>query len=61
MMKQISKKNHSKKKPTFEEGHWEGKYWCNCLTRGYRLWLGKKKYGNQEEQIEEQRKLKDLS
>lgn len=46
-MKQLSKKDHSKKKPTDDEGHWEGKYWCNCRIRNYRLWLGKKKYGSE--------------
>lgn len=56
---QISKKDHNKKKPTKEEGHWEGKYWCNCLIRGYRLWLGKKKYGSTNEQIKDQSKVED--
>lgn len=45
-MKQITKKDHSKKKPNRkQEGHWEGKYWCSCRIRNYRLWLGLKKYG----------------
>lgn len=40
---QLSKKARSKKKPNRkEEGHWEGKYWCNCKTRNYRRWLGRK-------------------
>jgi len=44
-MKQLSKKDHSKKKSNTEQGHWEGKYWCNCKIKGYRIWLGLKKYG----------------
>lgn len=44
-VKQLTKKDLSKKKPTKEEGHWEGKFWCNCRTRNYRRWLGLKKYG----------------
>ena len=43
---QISKKLHAKKKPNRrEEGHWEGRYWCGCRIRGYRIWLGVKRYG----------------
>lgn len=49
MIKQLTKKDHSKKKPIKEEGHFEGKYWCNCKTRNYRRWLGLKKYGAQNE------------
>lgn len=49
--KQISKKEHNKKKPTDDEGHYEGKYWCNCRIRNYRRWLGKKKFGDQFDQI----------
>jgi len=46
---QISKKELGKKKPNRrEEGHWEGKYWCNCLVRNYRKWLYRKKYGPRE-------------
>ncbi len=45
-MKQLSKKDLSKKKPTKEEGHWESKFWCNCRTRNYRRWLGLKRYGS---------------
>lgn len=41
----LSKKDHAKKKPTRDEGHWEGKYWCNCMIRNFRGWLGLKKYG----------------
>ena len=52
-MKQLSKKDHSKKKPNRrEEGHWEGKCWCNCRTRGYRIWLGIKKYGKKENETD---------
>jgi hypothetical protein len=53
MVKQISKKEHNQKKPTPDEGHPEGKFWCNCRIRNYRRWLGKKKFGNQFEQITE--------
>jgi len=28
-----------------ELGHWEGKHWCDCCVRGWRLWLGRKLYG----------------
>lgn len=45
-MKQITKKELNKKKPTKEQGHWESKHWCNCKTRNYRRWLAKRKYGN---------------
>lgn len=45
-MKQITKKDLNKKRPTKEQGHWESKHWCNCKTRNYRRWLAKKKYGN---------------
>jgi hypothetical protein len=46
----ITKKAHAKMKPNNrEEGHWEGKYWCNCLTRNYRLWLGKKRGNHLDE------------
>lgn len=38
-MKQISKKDPNNKKPFKEEGHWEGKYYCNFLTRNYICWL----------------------
>ena len=51
-MKQLSKKDHSKKKGTPEEGHPEGNSWCNCRTRNYRYWLGVKKYGHQEQEEE---------
>jgi hypothetical protein len=43
-MKQLSKKDHYKKRKNHaEEGHWEGKYWCNCKTRNIRRWFGKKR------------------
>lgn len=43
-MTQMTKIDHSKKKPNrSEEGHSEGKFWCNCRTRNYRRWLGKKR------------------
>lgn len=45
-MKCLSKNDYLKKKPNKKEtGHFEGKYWCDCRTKGYRLWLGIKKYG----------------
>ena len=29
-----------------DTGHFEGrKYWCDCRTRKWRLWLGIKRYG----------------
>jgi len=40
---QITKKEHSKKKSSLEQGHFEGKHWCDCKTRNYRRWLGLKK------------------
>jgi hypothetical protein len=45
-MKQLSKKDHAKRRPTPDQGHYEGKHWCNCRTRNYRYWLGIKKYGH---------------
>ena len=51
---QLSKKDHQKKKPNRrEEGHFESKYWCDCMTRNYRRWLGKKRYGLKTGEIEE--------
>lgn len=51
---QITKKDHVKKKPNRrEEGHWESKYWCNCRTRNYRRWLGKKRFGLKTCEVEE--------
>ncbi len=47
-MKQLSKKDHIKKKQTKDEGHWEGKHWCNCMTRNFRRWLGKKRCGSKD-------------
>jgi len=49
-MKQLTKKDLYKKKATAEEGHWEGKHFCNCRTRNIRKWLAKKKYGDTEKQ-----------
>jgi len=50
----LSKKDHNKKKPNRkEEGHWEGKYWCNCRIRNYRSWLGNKKYGSLPQMMKE--------
>jgi hypothetical protein len=40
------------KKHDKELGHFEGKYWCDCKTRGYRHYLAKKLYG--KERIEAQ-------
>ncbi len=50
--KSVSKRAYMKRKPRPEEGHWEGKYWCNCRTRNIRKWLSKKKYGHEEEASE---------
>ena len=51
---QLSKKDHCKKKPNrTEEGHWEGKFWCNCRTRNYRTWLGVKKHGQADKKDRE--------
>lgn len=48
-VKQLSKKDFAKSKPQPDEGHWEGKYWCNCRIRNKRKWLGMKKYGKVDE------------
>ena len=53
-MKQFTKKALYKKKPRKDCGHWEGKYWCNCITRNIRYYLGKK-YG----QIDQERQKED--
>jgi len=45
---QITKKDNARANYHRETGHWEGKYWCNCLTRGWRKWRAKK-LGYQEE------------
>lgn len=37
-----------------ECGHWEGNFWCDCKVRGYRVWLGIKKFGHQEQCDDEQ-------
>jgi hypothetical protein len=41
-MKQLAKKKLKNRKDC---GHWEGKYWCNCMTRNIRRWLGVKMFG----------------
>lgn len=46
-MTQLTKKEFSKRKHQPDEGHYEGKHWCNCRTRNKRKWLGKKKYGKE--------------
>ena len=46
-MKQMSKKDFIKKKPHREDGHWEGKFWCDCRIRNRRKWLGR--YAKQNE------------
>lgn len=46
----LSKKDYDKMKPRKDCGHWEGKYWCDCKTRGIRKWLGVKRYGHDEEE-----------
>lgn len=44
--KQLSKKKYFKKKGRIGvDIHREGKFYCNCLTRNFRKWLGKKRYG----------------
>jgi len=45
-MKQLPKKDLSKKKETKDQGHWEGKFWCNYRIRNIRKWFGIKKYGH---------------
>jgi hypothetical protein len=49
-MKQITKKELTKKKPTKEEGHWEGKWWCNCRIRNIRKWLALKKWSKSDDE-----------
>lgn len=41
-MKQLTKKKFLKKKPHPEDGHREGKHWCNCRVRNRRAWLARK-------------------
>jgi hypothetical protein len=43
--KQVSKKKYAKMKANDETGHWEGNFWCDCKTRGWRKWLQQKYYG----------------
>ena len=48
-MKALSKKKYSKKKGRIGVNvHREGKHFCDCLTRKFRLWLGVKRYGKFE-------------
>lgn len=52
---QLTKKIHISKKPNRkEEGHWEGKYWCNCRTRNYRIYLGFKRNGQAHKERQEE-------
>ena len=46
-MNQATKKEMGKhtKRHHKECGHWEGRYWCDCCVRGWRLWLGRKLRG----------------
>ena len=37
------------RKVNCEIGHWEGKYFCACRTRKYRMWLGMKQNGFKDE------------
>lgn len=46
--KKISKKKYLNSPKTYEIGHWEGKYWCDCKTRNYRKWCYVKLYGFNE-------------
>lgn len=39
---QSTKKEYHKKR---KQGHWEGKYFCDCRTKNYRRWRGLKRYG----------------
>lgn len=49
---QLSKKDFHKKKPDYEEdGHSEGKYFCDCRVRNRRKWLGVKKYGKDAQDL----------
>jgi hypothetical protein len=55
-IRQLSKKDHYKKKKYHpEEGHFEGKHWCNCKTRNIRRWFGLKKYGMIDEERHQHR------
>lgn len=49
-MKKATKKELMRHAKPFdpELGHWEGKYWCDCGTRGYRHFLGLKLFGSQD-------------
>lgn len=50
-MKPLSKKKFIKKKGIVGVTiHAEGKYFCDCLTRNYRKWLGVKRYGQEDAQ-----------
>lgn len=40
--KALSKNKYLRKKPL---AHPEGKFWCDCITKNYRKWLGIKYYG----------------
>lgn len=44
-MKQLTKKEYAKRKPSKDNSHWEGGYFCDCRTRNVRKWLGIKMYG----------------
>ena len=48
-VKALSKKKYVKKKGRIGVNvHREGKHFCDCLTRKFRLWLGMKRYGKIE-------------
>ena len=39
--RQMTKKDLRRKKPHPEDGHWEGKYWCDCKVRNRRKLLAR--------------------
>lgn len=47
-MKQATKKELGKHAKVTAYCHSEGKHWCDCLTRGYRHWLGIKLHGTED-------------
>lgn len=49
-MKQATKKELARHTRPFDRelGHSEGNCWCDCLTRGYRHFLGLKLYGSRD-------------
>lgn len=47
----MTKKDYIKKKASKEASHWEGKYFCDCRTKGIRKWLGVKRGDNLREEM----------